>query len=119
MNNEAGFTLIEVLVAIGITAVALVAMVGRMGASADIQYGLSNHALMQDTAMNLLQQQRFSKEVKTSEESGTIEIGDNLFRWRLWVEQTELDGFVRQNVAVSHDDEPDFLLFLYREQSTP
>ena len=55
MNSERGFSLIEVLVALGIAAVALVALVGRLGASADVQHSLASHTIMLDTAINLLQ----------------------------------------------------------------
>ena len=48
MRRQAGFTLIETLVALAIAAVALIALMGRLGASADVQRTLAMQAIAVD-----------------------------------------------------------------------
>jgi len=109
-----GFTLIEVLVAMGIVATALVAMVGRLGASSDVQHTLVTQTLMLDTALDMIERQRLVTKVTADEESGSVASRGIDMRWKLWSEPTEMDGFLRQNLTVSVDNEPDLSLFLYR-----
>lgn len=111
---ERGFTLIEVLVALGIAAVTLVALVGRLGASADVQFSLASHTVALDMAMNLLEAERESDAVSGDEKQGDTMVGGVDYHWRLWTEKTEQEGFVRRNVSVKHPVEPAVTLFLYR-----
>jgi type II secretion system protein I len=114
MKNERGFTLIEALVALGIAATALVVLMGRLGASADVQYALATHALALDVAANELA--RSSLDISaTDEKSGSVETGGLRMDWRSWTEQTMLEGFLRRNIAVKAPGEPEVTLFLYQE----
>ena len=114
MMSERGFTLIEVLVALGIASLALVALMGRLGASADIQRSLSLHALALDTAQNVLAEEQLKGNVLGSEVQGDIEADGVTLHWRAWSEKTMLDSFVRRNVAVKAGREPEVSLFMYR-----
>jgi len=116
MKSEHGFTLIEVLVALGIVAVALVALVGRLGASADVQLTLASHAVLVDTAVNLLQAELEKDTISGSEEDGELEVEGVPYHWRTWSEKTELEGFIRRNAEVSCAGEPPVSMFLYRMQ---
>ena len=116
MNAERGFTLIEVLIALGIAAVALVALVGRLGASADVQFSLASHAVMLDTAVNLLQAERENDSVSGDEKQGDIVVEGVSYHWRTWSEKTEVEGFIRRNASVKHPQEPEVTMFLYRMQ---
>jgi len=98
----------------GIVATALVAMVGRLGASSDVQHTLVTQTLMLDTALDMMERQRLVTKVSGSDQTGTIAARGMDIRWRLWSEPTEMDGFLRQNLTVSVDHEPDLSLFLYR-----
>lgn len=113
-GNELGFTLIEVLVALSIASFALVALMGRLGASADVQRTLSLNALAMSEARNLLAEDRLKKVVSNSEQQGNVDVSGVPMHWRTWTEKTALKGFVRRNVAVQADKEPEITLFMYR-----
>ncbi len=115
MKGEQGFTLIEAIVALAIAAVALVVLMGRLGASANIQRTLAMHALALDVASNELARQSLQPSTSGTEQSGTVEASGITLNWRSWTEKTMLDGFVRRNIAVSAPGEPEVGLFLYRE----
>lgn len=113
-SHEGGFTLIEVLVALSIASFALVALMGRLGASADVQRSLSLYALTMNEARNLLAEDRLKPTVSSSEEQGKVQVSGVTMHWRTWSEKTALDGFVRRNVAVQAKNEPEIILFMYR-----
>ncbi len=112
-RGERGFTLIEALVAIGIAATALVVLMGRVGASAELQRTIANHRLALDAARNLLAEEWLRPQVSLEEKEGTIEMDGRTIHWRQWTEKTFLEGFVRFNVAVRVPGEPELSLFLY------
>jgi len=112
-KREAGFTLIEALVALMIAATALVVLMGRLGASAEIQQTLMMQQRAEDLAMNKLVELSMSS-TSLDERSGVIEDGDLQFEWRSWSEKTMMDGFRRLNVSVKAPNEPAVVLFLYR-----
>ncbi len=115
MKEERGFTLIEVIAALAIAATALVVLMGRLGASADVQHSLAMHALAQDVAANELARQLQDKGGSGEEKSGKLEVDGVSLSWRSWSEKTMLDGFVRRNIAVTAPGEPEVTLFEYQE----
>jgi len=112
-DSAKGFTLIETLVALGIAAVALTTLAGRLGVSADTQRSLMANATMLETATNILEQQRYETTINLSERDGKEEARGMQMTWRLTTEKTQLDQLVRQNVTVSFAGEPDVSLFMY------
>ncbi|MDQ6992715.1 MAG: type II secretion system protein [Mariprofundus sp.] len=115
MSQQQGFTLIEAMVALAIAATALVVLMGRLGATAEIQHTLAVHALELDVASNELARQSMQHLTQGSEKTGTIETGGMVLHWRSWTEKTMLDGFVRRNIVVSAPGEAEVSLFLYQE----
>lgn len=112
--RQRGFTLLEVTVALAIAAVALVTLMGRVGASADIQRDLAMHALALSTAVNLLEAQRLTPGLPHSETHGEVQAEHVTLQWRGSVKNTMVDGFVRQDMQVTAPGEPPVTLFLYR-----
>jgi len=112
-TGEQGFTLIETLVALGIAAVALGALTSRLGLSADTQRTLLIHDTMLEVAVNVLEKQRMGESSNLTEREGEVEARGLKLSWKLSLEKTDLDQFVRQNVRVSYPGEPDVSLFLY------
>lgn len=117
MIKQDGFTLIEVLVALAIAVTALMAMTGRLGASSDIQHSLSAHALMTETAQDIIETEYLIDGFSMYEKSGVRDVGSYTFNWRIWMEKSSVDGFVRESVEVSIKGEEPVRLFLYRDIS--
>ncbi len=113
--RQRGFTLIEALVALAIAATALVVLLGRLGASAEVQRTLEDQRLALDAAANLLAGEMLRLAPDGRETSGELQLAGRRLHWRRWTEKTFLDGFVRVNVAVAVEGEPEATLFLYRE----
>ncbi|MDQ6950538.1 MAG: type II secretion system minor pseudopilin GspI [Mariprofundales bacterium] len=112
--NQSGFTMLEVMVALAIAATALVTLMGREGASADIQEGVSLHALALATAVNQLEGQRLEPSLPNSDTHGEVTVNGQVLQWRGRVEHTATAGFVIQHMAVTASKEPPVKLFLYR-----
>lgn len=112
--KQRGFTLLEVLVALAIAATALVTLVSRVGASADIQRSLALHALALNVAMNRLEAQRLDAIPPNGDRHGKLRAGGLVLRWHGWAEQTRSAKLVRENMEVTAPGEPPVRLFLYR-----
>ncbi|OIO67863.1 MAG: type II secretion system protein GspI [Zetaproteobacteria bacterium CG_4_9_14_3_um_filter_49_83] len=119
MKQQQGFSLIEVLVALGIASVALMALMGRLGVSSDTQLTLGHHAVALDVARNVLELERANPQPPADELSQDEDVGGQLYHWRATTEKTELGLFIRRNVSVSTASEPEVTLFYYREVPVP
>jgi len=113
-DRQHGFTLLEVMVALAIAATALVVLISRVGASADIQRDLSLHALALSTAVNQLEAQRLQSGVPDTDTHGEVRMEGVTLQWHGSVQRTAGSGFVRQNMEVTAPGEPPVTLFLYR-----
>jgi len=109
-----GFTLLEVMVALAIAAMALTVLISRVGASADIQHDLSLHAMALSTAVNQLEATRLQPGLPHTDTHGLVEIKNMALHWHGTVKKTESPGFVRQDMEVTAGNEPPVTLFLYR-----
>lgn len=112
--QQRGFTLLEVLAALAITAGALVVLLGRLGAAADIQRDLALHALALEVAVNELERDRLLAVLPSEERQGEVEVEGVQLSWKKRVKPTAVKDFVRQDIAVSAAGETAVELFLYR-----
>ncbi|MDQ6975069.1 MAG: type II secretion system minor pseudopilin GspI [Mariprofundaceae bacterium] len=112
-----GFTLIEVLVALSIAAFALMALIGRLGASSDVQRTLIQQRAAITVAQNILAKELLQSDktanAASDEKSGDLQWQGKTFHWRAWTEKTELERFVRRNVSVNTAGEPAVQLFIF------
>ncbi len=113
-GEQRGFTLLEVMVALAIAATALVVLIARVGASADIQRTLSLHALALSTAVNQLEAQRLKPGLSDTDTHGEVSVEGVMLQWRGSAQRTKGSGFVRHNMEVTAPGEPPVKLFLYR-----
>lgn len=101
MNRTRGFTLMEVLVALVVIALALGALVrsvGQVGREAD---HLRVVTFARWAGQNVLAEQRLANQWPSpGSRSGVMEMGPYQFNWRMVISQTEDDNMRRMDVVV-------------------
>jgi len=108
MTETRGFTLLEVLVALAVVAIALAAVI-RIGGSAALNAArLEDKTFADWVALNRLEELRLATSwPSTGSLSGTEEMGGRVWRWTQRVQSTE-DEYVRKvEIQVARDDAPD------------
>lgn len=108
--RSAGFTLIEVLIALAMLAIALIAVTRAMGQAIDTSTGLRDRTVAlwaaQERAVRH-QVQRTWPALDTTE--GTLELGGREWRWRERVSTTEVPEIRRMDIEVRSGNSPDIL----------
>jgi len=115
--NPRGFTLIEVLAALAILAIAIGAWSLRLATSTELARTALHQSLLLTLAANEIERAAQSPLVQQEQQKQRDLPDGGSYRVRIWSEKTLLEGFLRENVEVSIEGEPPFALFLYR--STP
>ncbi len=105
-HRARGFTLIEVMVALMIVAVALPAMLILVMAQLDGAASMREKTFAYWIADNeltriRLRQQYFPNESLSEQESGVIEMNGVRWRWELRTEATEMENFYRLDMSVN------------------
>ena len=102
---DAGFTLIEMLVALSIFSLAALAMVNLQAFSVRTTATLSDSALAWQVAQNLaVERLSDTRAPSAGTEQGEVENGGRNCRWTLTTERTEDVRFVRLAIAVEGTD---------------
>ena len=109
-RNAAGFTLLEVLVALAVIALSMGAIIKATGDYTNNQSYLRDRTVAMWVARNVLVQYRVDKEwPRVGERKGTQEMGNREWRWLAVTSQTDEDELRRLDVEVfpidSEDDE--------------
>lgn len=106
-----GFTLIEILVALAIVAVALAAGMRALAQSADGAGTLKARTLAMWVAQNRLAEAEFARDLPaTGSRSGEASQGGSPFVWRESVGATPNPAFRRLDIEVAEAAAPDYVL---------
>ncbi|MCP5145020.1 MAG: type II secretion system minor pseudopilin GspI [Gammaproteobacteria bacterium] len=102
--TERGFTLIEVMVALVLLALAGVSLMSAQGAQHRATGLLTGHVLAQISAENqLLSMTVLNPLPAAGRQSGTDDVAGQSFDWTLLATETGQGGLLRMEVAVSDD----------------
>ena len=107
-RTTAGFTLLEVLVALAVLALSMGAVIKAVSDYTNNQSYLRDRTMATWVARNVLVQFRVEKEwPKVGERKGTEEMGTREWRWLAVISQTEEAELRRLDVEVFHIDSED------------
>lgn len=109
MNRLRGFTLLEVLVALVVVALALLALTRTAGGQVQAFAALRDRTLAGWVAANVLSETRLATPLPpTGRRDGRVRFADRDWRWTLEVKATENTQIRRLDVAVftSEDKQP-------------
>lgn len=104
-SPEAGFTLIEVLVALAIVAIGMAAVLSTLTSSARTVVYMRDKTLANWVALNHIAEQRLLPNIpQLGNTEGDLEFAGQKYHWRQEVVQTAVQGMVRMDVHVRPAD---------------
>jgi len=108
-TGQTGFTLIEIMVALMVIAIALAAVMTTMSSAIRNAAGLQERTFAHWVAMNQMAKIQLNGNVKPSTKSGSEEMAGHEWYWNITIEKTggdtDLFRFVDLRVKVNEDDE--------------
>lgn len=120
MKASRGFTLMEVLVALGVLAVSMAAVTSAIGAGASNAGYLRDRTFAQWIAMNKVTELQISREwASPGETKGTYEMANREWRWEVKVSETDEEAVHRVDVKVFGEEratEPLAVLVAYADR---
>lgn len=109
--RNSGFTLVEVMVALAVVAVALPALLFTLYQQIDGTAYLRDRSFAQMVAANKMTELRLISRARSSllmgTDSGTLELADREWHWRVATEATEAPEFYRVEVRVGLEEDLD------------
>ena len=104
-SRSAGFTLLEVMVALGIAALSLTAVTAAMSQMVDAANSMKERTYASWIAQNKIVELRLSNAVpEVSEDSGEVEYAGREWSWHSTISETGVENLYRVDVAVSFVD---------------
>jgi general secretion pathway protein I len=104
-RRSAGFTLLEVMVALGIAALSLTAVTAAMSQMVDAANSMKERTYASWIAQNKIAELRLANVVPdVSEDSGEIDYAGLEWTWRSTISETGVENLYRVDVAVSFVD---------------
>ncbi len=106
--SQSGFTLIEVLVALVIVALGLLAAFGQVNQTLTTASRLRDKTFANWVALNQLTAQRLLGDYpEVGSSSGDVEMGRSTWRYTVKIEKTDFDDLRQINVSVAFADNPE------------
>lgn len=106
MKASRGFTLVEVLVALAILALALTAAAASMSQMIDAANSMRDRTYASWIAQNKIAEMRLDGTIpEVSTTSGELDFGNARWEWRAVVSETGIDNFMRVDVSISYAGE--------------
>lgn len=103
-----GFTLIEVVVALAIVAVGMLAVFKTIGDTARNVNELRDRSLAEWIADNRITEIRVSGQMPSVDETaGELDFGNQHWHWLTKVSQTQVEGIRRIDVSVRREEDPE------------
>jgi general secretion pathway protein I len=107
---DRGFTLVEVLVALAVLAIALAAVLRAMGQAIDLSTALSQRTVALWAAEERATDHRLRSDWPSLDTTdGKMEFGDREWRWQEKVSTTPLEELRRLEIEIRSPDSPDIL----------
>lgn len=111
--GRAGFSLLEVLVALAVLALGMGAVVRTAGQQADLLRQAREHSYAQWLASNVIAEARLAQSLPdTGVREGQARMGGQNWRWRLQIGATPVAGIQRLDVSVFPDQRREPVLTL-------
>ena len=105
-----GFTLVEVMVALAIVAIALTAVAAKMGRMVDTSNSMRERTYASWIAQNKITEMRLANVVpEVSSTSGEIDFANSNWEWRAVVSESGIENLFRVDVAISYEDGDDVI----------
>ncbi len=102
-THGAGFTLIEVMVALTIVAFSLTAIAASMNQMIDAANTMRDRTYASWIAQNKIAELRLENVTpEVSSTSGEVDYGNGQFEWRAVISETGVEEFYRVDVSISH-----------------
>jgi general secretion pathway protein I len=107
-TDERGFTLVEVVVALAIVAIGMLAVFKTIGDTTHNVTDLRDRTFAAWIADNRISEIRVSGEMPSVEETaGEVEFAGRRWHWVTKVSQTQVQGLRRIDVSVRRDEDPE------------
>ncbi len=101
-RHQAGFTLVEVMVALSVVALSLLAIAASMNQMIDSANTMRERTYASWIAQNKIAEMRLANaQVEVSTTSGEIDYANATWEWSADVSETGIEGFFRVDVSVS------------------
>ncbi len=109
--RPAGFTLVEVLVAMGVVAIGMSAAIKAVSGYVTNTTWMRDRTYAHWVAMNTLTELRLRDRSPEEEElDGDLEYAGRNWVWQAEISQTEVDNLFRVDIEVAFEEEPDLIL---------
>lgn len=108
MRSRGGFTLVEVLVAVAVVALAVTAVLTAMMRQVDGSAHLRDKLFAEWVALNQLELARLANmhgnQLPTAVDSGSEEMAGRTWYWRAQPRRAQADGFTQLDVSVAAEE---------------